>query len=781
MALAKKISLSVHDLVDFLFRTGDIDNRVFNQDSMNRGSEIHATYQRKRTGNYYAEYYLKNILEIDGFTITLEGKADGIIMDKAPIIEEIKSAVIDLNEFYHKNEKWHLSQAICYAYMFLKERNIANCVIKLTYISQIDESSSEHRYTYTIKELEKEVHVYLHDYLSFYINIYNHRVARNDSAKKIIFPFKRMRKGQEQFITLANKVAQNGGIAFIEAPTGIGKTISALYPFVASFKDDNNEKIFYLTAKNTGKDAAYLASSLLINSGAKINVIYITAKEKICMCPGASCNPNECPFAKDYYTKLREAITYALNTNCLYNSDEIKKITDRFHICPFEFSLDLSLYMDIIIADYNYFFDPIVHLQRYFEADAHNYLVLVDEAHNLHDRALDMYSESLSYSLFTAFKNDYRFANKRLKNAVKRVDNIFLNELAKYDKGNHIIDDISHETHLALLNLYNNINEYLKENEFHPTDESIAFSRRLNRFLKLYDDKSDSDALFIEKSSDSEVTINLLCLDASKRIRDCLELVKAAVLFSATLSPFTYFVDVLGGKEDDDKLLLPSPFPSENFKLIIDPISVKYKDRDRTLSEVITHLDAFINTKRGNYLIFAPSFEYLEKLTPHFMKKRYQEIYIQNKEMDDREKKEFIAHFTDKKEKSVIGLAVLGGAFSEGIDLVADSLIGVAIIGVGMPTLNFKRDLMKEYYSQNEIHNGFSYAYKHPGMNKVNQAVGRLIRSESDIGAALLIDERYLTNSYRHLFKNEWQDYEVAFKKDDIINTLNAFWLNHKH
>lgn len=775
MNITKELHLSVHDLVDFLLRTGDIDNRIYNQDTMSRGSEIHATYQSRKIGDRVSEYYLKTSVEVDDFIIYLDGRADGIYLKETPIIEELKSTVEDLDSYYKKNEEWHLGQAITYAYMFLKEKKVNQCEIILTYISQITDERKDHKYKFTYQEVEKKVISYVKQYLKFYLNIYEHKVKRNDSSRLLTFPFKSMRKGQKNFITLTSEIMSLGGVAFIEAPTGIGKTISALYPSVKSFSETSNDKIFYLTAKNTGKDAAYLACSTLVNHGLDVGVIYITAREKICACPGASCNPDECPFAKGYYTKLKQALMDAVKSKKLYNVEEIKKITDKYKICPFEFSLDLSIYMDIVIADYNYFFDPIVHLERYFEVDASNYVVLVDEAHNLLDRASEMYSETISYSLFKECKSDYRFAEKSLKRAFTRVNKLFQRNLEENEIGSKVIDDIEHETYLAFTSLSNNISNFLKENSFHPSDASIDFSRRLNRFLKLYDIHSEADAIYIEKNSEDNISLNLLCLDPSQRIRESLNLVKGGVLFSATLSPMDYYKNVLGGEVRDKDLILPSPFPKENFKLMLAPAALKYKDRDKSLNQVIDYIKAFINSKKGNYLIYSPSFEYMEKLKSYFVSDDTHEVIYQNKEMNDTEKNIFISHFLKRKNKSVVGFSVVGGAFAEGIDLVADSLIGVAVIGVGLPTISFKRNLIKEYYDHKEI-NGFSYAYKHPGMNKVSQAVGRLIRSETDIGAALLIDDRYLTNEYRRLFKNEWQDYEVATSSKEIQTILNKFY-----
>lgn len=776
MKITKELNLSVHDLIDFLFRTGDIDNRVYNQDTMNRGTLIHANYQKLRMGDYLNEYYLKTSFEVDDFSINLEGRADGIYNRDIPIIEELKSTVDDLNNFYNKNKNWHLSQAITYAYMFLKEKHKEKCIIRLVYISQIDDKNETYDFPYDFKTLNELMISYLKDYLSFYQNILDHQIKRNESINKLSFPFTSYRKGQKELIKFVGEAIANHKNAFIEASTGIGKTMSVIYPSIKAIVSNNVEKIFYLTAKNTGKDAAYAACSILKNDGLDTGVIYITAKEKICACPGASCNPDECSFAKDYYTKLKSALLNAIKKKTLFNVNEIKKITDEYHICPFEFSLDLSMYMDIVIADYNYFFDPIVHLERYFDVDASNDVVLIDEAHNLVDRSREMYSEILDFEQFKRMKLDYRLVlNRALKRSFSRVNKLFKSQLDKYEIGYHKINDISHETYLAFVNLFNNLNNYHQENSFHPSENSITFSRSLNRFIKLYDNHQDSDALFINKSSEENVSLHLMCLDPSERIKHSLNNVHSSILFSATLTPFNYYKNVLGEKENDLEMLISSPFPKNNFQLILASAKIKYKDRDSSLNKVINYIKTFINYKKGNYLIFSPSFEYLEKLKTYFASNEKQEIFFQKKEMDDYERSLFVKRFLEKHHQSVCGFGVVGGAFAEGIDLVADSLIGVIVIGVGLPTISYERNLIKDYYQSKEL-SGFSYAYKMPGINKVSQAVGRLIRSEKDVGAALLIDDRYLTNEYRKLFKKEWNNYEVVMNEEELHQVLKKFY-----
>ena len=770
--LDKIINLSVHELVDFLFRPGDIDTRVFNLETMSKGNQLHLAYQKRKIGNCLNEYYLTTTEIIDDFKAVIEGKADTIRSGNIPIIEEIKSTVEDLESHIKKYQKWHLAQAICYGYMYLKENHQNDCVIKLVYISQSSDEKKEIEFNYNFDKLYKKVKEYISNYLVFYKEIYNQKNERNNSAKNLKFPYEKYRKGQKDFISLGSKIAKDGGVAFIEAPTGIGKTISSLYPFVKSFEYEDNDKIFYLTAKNTGKDAAYDACKLMIDKGLNARAIYITAREKICSSMGRACNQDECPYAKNYYDKLNEVLAFSIKNKKLFNAKTIKEISEKFQICPFEFSLDLSQYCDIVIADYNYFFDPISHLQRYFDSYAKNYLIIVDEAHNLLDRASNMYSEKISYALVCASEQDYRFGSKKLKKSFSRLRKIF--ESINLDEDYKLLDDIEHEMYLAINNLSYNISEFSKDSKFHPSLESIDLSRRLNRFLKLYENKEESDVLYFSKSN-GDITLNLLCLDPSSRIRDSINSVKSALLFSATLTPIEYYRTVLGSEIQDHELIIPSPFPKENFKLLIAPAKMKYKDRDFSLNQVISYIDSFISTKKGNYIIYSPSFEYLEKLKPHFKSNETFDVIYQNRDMDDKEKMLFLNCFKLKNQKSIVGFCVLGGAFSEGIDLVADSLIGVVIIGVGLPTISFERNLIKEYYAKKEM-NGFSYAYKHPGMNKVSQAVGRLIRSETDIGAAMLIDDRYFYNEYKNLFKNEWKDYTKVTSGVQIKNILKKFF-----
>ncbi len=775
-----ELVLSVHQLVDFLLRTGDIDNRIYNQETMQEGTFLHAMHQSKQGRNYMAEYPLKERFSFQGIDIVLEGRADGIYFDgQEYVVEEIKSTIVNLDDYFLSQKEWHLGQAKCYALMFAHERNIDNVNIKLTYYHQLDKNRLVKGFHYSVSELEADVNALFEEYLNFYRFIIERTIKRNRSAAELEFPFDDFRSGQRQMSKYCYAVAQNGGTLFVEAPTGIGKTISALYPSVKSFAGEENEKIFYLTAKNSGKEMALDTCCMLIEHGLEASPIVITAKEKICFCPGKACNPDECPYAKDYYTNIRKVLEYSLKNYQIFDFNTIQEIAGHYAICPFEFSLDLSLFADIIICDYNYFFDPIVHLQRYFDEDASDKIVLVDEAHNLIERGRKIYSASLNYRLYKKVQHSLSQLNhKKMKNALKRISKMF-NEFKVLDNGDHQIGYLE-QTHL------NGIEAFLLASKdvarlHHDfvTEELKDFSMELNKFFRLYDYFDESFVLYVSKTGEKDLSINLFCLDPSAHLKMSFDKVKAKTIFSATLSPSEYYIKSIGGSKNDAFLQLPSPFDPTHLKMMVAPkISVKYKNRGETLDEVATYVKTLVNSKIGNYFLYVPSYEYLDSIYPLLEDENY-DLLVQNREMTDGDKENFLTAFEDHPQRTKVGLAVVGGAFGEGIDLVSDRLIGVVVVGVGMPQICYERNLIRDYFNKGDKE-GYNFAYLYPGMNKVMQAVGRVIRGDNDKGIALLIDERYLTKSYRDLFRSEWKDYSVITSKEDLKEECENFWRNNK-
>ena len=776
--MEKKLLLSVHQLVDFLLRTGDIDNRIYNSATMQEGTLIHAMYQSRQGDNYVSEYNLIETFDVFDFKVTLEGRADGII-DKGntAIIDEIKSTIVDLDEYYHEQRQWHLGQAKCYALMYAHAKHYDSISIRLTYIHQVDKSTLVKTFDYLTSELEKEIQYLLEEYVEFFTVLFNRKIKRNETAGNIKFPYGKFREGQKELAKYSFGIAQNGGILFAEAPTGIGKTVSTLFPCVKAFANTENEKIFYLTAKNSGKEMAFNTANLLIEKGLEASAIEILAKDKVCFCPGKACNPDECPYAKGYYTKIRKVLVDSIKNRKTFTTEDITDIATHNAICPFELSLDLSLYMDIIICNYNYFFDPIVYLKRFFDTDASNMVVLVDEAHNLVERGRDMYSASISSFRFEQVKRSLRhFDYKSYKKAQTKMSKFFSN-YKDYPIGDTAIEFFD-SGEIAAMNNYlvacANVN---KNHHDVVTEEFTDFYLELNKFIKLLDYCDETFALYVSKKDEDDIKINLFCIDPSKHLRSTLNQVKGKVIFSATLSPANYYLDVIGGDKTHPLLNLPSPFNKKHMKVLVAPkISVRYKNRQDTATKVADYIKEFVSHKIGNYFIYVPSYEYLQMLVPLLQSEEY-ELLVQEKDMSEIEKEMFLSCFIDKPKKTMLGVAVLGGAFSEGIDLVGERIIGVAIVGVGIPQICFERDIIRNYFDKTEK-KGYEYAYISPGINKVMQALGRVIRSETDRGVALLIDDRYLTKPYQVIFKNMYSNYEVVTSKEDIKEQVENFWSN---
>jgi len=778
--MEKSLIISVHQLVDFLLRSGDIDERVFNRSSMQEGSRIHSSYQAKQSENYMSEYPLRRTFSVSDILVTLEGRADGIIKKSNGefIIDEIKSTVIDLKEFYEENLDWHLGQAKCYALMFVLEQNLSFIHVRLTYIRQGKEKDKRiEEFTFSKEELEQYVLSLIEDYLDFYNIIFTFQKERADTIKTLNFPFDNFRKGQREVAKYAYSIAKSGGKLFVEAPTGIGKTMSMIFPFLKALGEDDEAKLFYLTAKTPGKEAAYNAIELLKAKGLKLKDLVITAKEKICLNDKCNCNPDECPFAQGYYSKIQGVLKYALLNYSTFDLKTILSLSKENQICPFEFQLDLSLFCDAIICDYNYLFDPISYLKRFFDQDSSHCLALIDETHNLIDRSKEMHSSSISEYKFEKAKKSLRHVkNTSLKNQLRKISKLFIEFKECYLEENNVVENFDDDTYKIFTSFTNFYTDFSKNNHKLLTSELTDFYLDVNRFLKISELFSDKFMAYFERKDDF-INLHIQCLDASHFIGRISDSIKASVFFSATMSPMNYYVDTLGGKFDmDPHLILQSPFNKDHLKILIAPkVSIKYKNRATSYVQVAEYIKSFISSKIGNYFIYSPSYEYMNNLLDCLELTDDFNAFVQEKEMSDLEKKQFLDKFAPNPEKTTLGFLVLGGAFSEGIDLISDRLIGAVIIGIGMPKINFVSDTIAEYYKAQEKP-GYDYAYLNPGMNKVQQAVGRVIRSEDDIGAVLLIDERYMYNQYKDLFRTEWTDYQVVYTPDEVKKTLDKFF-----
>lgn len=776
----KQIELSVHELVDFVLRKGDIDSRSFNSMTMQEGTRIHNIYQSKQGSNYLKEYPLKGIFSYEDSLVYLSGRSDGIILEEVPIIEEIKSTNRDLNSFFKENEEWHLGQAICYGYLYAIEKGLDKVKIRLTYISQLNNDILKKNYCYKTDELLTKIHQYFDVYFQFARIIETRKNKRNESLNKLRFPFSNTREGQMQLIDFTKEAIENADSRFAEASTGIGKTMATIYSTLSYLKEDKLDKVFYLCPKNTNFDNAAKALEILNKEGYLLSFTEIRARSK--MCPyklEKACNPDDCPLTVGYYSKLKDVLRDCLVHENLLNSEIIDKYAKKYDVCPFELSLDFSVYTDFVVCDYNYAFHPISYLRRFFEVPDKTYRIfaLVDEAHNLIDRARDMFTVTFSEEDYKNLKKELKgYRNPEINKILRKINqDLRLFKQFEFNDQPIILEQLDSKFIQHITKLRSEINVLETDNPKLKLKKGKDFLIDLYIFIVINDLLNDGFKIILDNKYDN-LTIKLFCIDPSSFINKSLFHFLGTLFFSATLTPIDYFQKVNLNRDGFKTISLPSPFNPNNFFLIInDNISIKYKDRDKTLEEVVKEINIFVSKKVGNYLIFVPSFEYSRKIEKYFINDS--RFVFQTATMTNKDKDDFLANFKENPQESRVGVCVISGSFAESIDLTGDRLIGVVVVGVGLPQVNFENNLVKDFYIQKEM-NGYEFAYMNPGINKVLQALGRVIRTQNDKGSALIIDSRYAQLHYFSVLKDRYKNYTKIKDSNGLIKALNSFYKN---
>ena len=776
----KQIELSVHELVDFVLRKGDIDSRSFNSMTMQEGTRIHNIYQSKQGSNYLKEYPLKGIFSYEDSLVYLSGRSDGIILEEVPIIEEIKSTNCDLNSFFKENEEWHLGQAICYGYLYAIEKGLDKVKIRLTYISQVNNDILKKNYCYKTDELLTKIHQYFDVYFQFARIIETRKNRRNESLSELRFPFSNAREGQMELIDFTKQAIESADSRFAEASTGIGKTMATIFSTLSYLKEDKLDKVFYLCPKNTNFDNAAKALEILNKEGYLLSYTEIRARSK--MCPyklEKACNPDDCPLTVGYYSKLKDVLKDCLVHENLLNSEIIDKYAKKYDVCPFELSLDFSVYTDFVVCDYNYAFHPISYLRRFFEVPDKTYRIfaLVDEAHNLIDRARDMFTVTFSEEDYKNLKKELKgYRNPEINKILRKINqDLRLFKQFEFNDQPIILEQLDSKFIQHITKLRSEINVLETDNPKLKLKKGKDFLIDLYKFIVINDLLNDVFKIILANKYDN-LTIKLFCIDPSSFINKSLFHFLGTLFFSATLTPIDYFQKVNLNRDGFKTISLPSPFNPNNFFLIInDNISIKYKDRDKTLEEVVKEINIFVSKKIGNYLIFVPSFEYSRKIEKYFINDS--RFVFQTTTMTNKDKDEFLANFKENPQESRIGVCVISGSFAESIDLTGDRLIGVVVVGVGLPQVNFENNLVKDFYIQKEM-NGYEFAYMNPGINKVLQALGRVIRTQKDKGSALIIDSRYAQSHYFSVLKDRYKNYTKIKDSNGLIKALNSFYKN---
>lgn len=774
------IRISVRSLVEFILREGDIDNRVsgsMEKDAMLLGGKIHRKIQSRMGTNYTAEVPLKIQMPCDGFVLQIEGRADGVLKDDGKVlIDEIKGILRSL-EHLEAPVPVHLAQAKCYAYIYAVQNSLKCIDVQMTYCQMETEEIRRFCQEFEFQELQtwfQDLVIQYEKWAKFEIEWRN---VRNDSIRQIEFPFP-YREGQRDLVASVYRTILRKKKLFIQAPTGVGKTMATVFPAVRAVGEGLGEKIFYLTAKTIMRTVAEQAFSLLKEKGLLYKTITLTAKEKICFCEEAECNPDACPYAKGHFDRVNDAVFDLITHSGDWSREVLEEQAKKHMVCPFEMSLDVSDWADAVICDYNYAFDPQAHLKRFFsESGKGEYLFLIDEAHNLVERGREMYSASLYKEDLLEVRKMVKAEDPKLAKGLSECNQQFL-ELKRECEHYQILKSVSHIA-LKLMNVLSKLEDYLEEcKDAEKKKRVLDFYFAVRSFLNIHDIMDENYVIFSEMMEDGRFQIKLFCVNPAVNLQNYLEQGNSTIFFSATLLPVHYYKKLLSVEKDDYAVYAHSSFPQENkFLFIGTDVSTRYTRRgESTYQRFARYIAVMAEQKKGNYMAFFPSYRFLEEVHTCFLECVDHEVdsICQVSYMDEEQREEFLEEFEQEREKSLVAFCVMGGIFSEGIDLTDDKLIGAVIAGTGLPQVCTEREILKQYFNAADM-DGFDYAYLYPGMNKVLQSAGRVIRTESDRGVILLLDDRFRAMRYREVFPREWQQYQLGSVKN-LEQEIRTFW-----
>ena len=779
----KNIKITARDIVNFIYSGGDLTNEFQSNKRALEGIESHSYLQNKYHEGDQKEVSIETLFEDGDYSFYITGRMDGLLKENNKlIIEEIKSTKTDLNLIEIDTRPEHLMQVKMYAYMYIKKHNLKSINVRLTYIVIEGYETKSFNKRYNDSQLTKFFTKTIEEYVKW-LEIYNkHQQDKLKSIEGLVFPFEEYREGQYKFMGAIYQTLVKKDILYSIAPTGIGKTVGSLYSALKTIKNEK-EKIFYLTAKNAGKKIVIDTVNLLKEKGLVCKTTVINSKETMCLMDKVDCDPEICPYAKGFFSRLREAVNDIFVHNDVYDMKLIKDYATYHSICPHEFSLELSNYSDLVICDYNYAFDPRVHLIRYFEDDYYTPKLLIDEAHNMVDRSRNMYSSSLNKSTLTTLRKASNKIKPPIKNNVQKILD-YLNKFIldnEIEKSQFYYQDDLDITFLNLVEVITNkLERILSENKkFGKRDIILECYFELLQFVRI-SDYYNQNYKYIIKTVDDDIIVTLSCLDASSYILETINnRVSGVALFSATLFPLDYYVKLITNGVGKT-INIPSPFPQEHLGLFVDDsTSTRYRDRPRSIPNIIDSIYAIAETKIGNYIIFFPSYFYLNMVLEEFNTDDY-EILVQTRKMSSYQRNQMLNEFNEISLKSRIGFFVLGGSFSEGIDYIGEMLSGVLVVGVAMPQYNKYNELLRSHFDE-ESNQGFDYAYTYPGMNKVIQAVGRVIRTNHDIGIAVLFDDRYSHAKYKTLFPKNWNHYKQIGEGQYLQSYIADFWEKQKN
>lgn len=774
------IRISVRNLVEFILRSGDLESggTAADKEAMLKGSRLHRKIQKQMGSHYQPEVILKKEIEYEDLILRVEGRADGIFtQDDKVCIDEIKGVYKNL-ELMEEPVPVHRAQALCYAWIYLDEHELEEIDVQMTYAHLDTEVIKRFRETLSREELKKwyqELTDSYHKWLAYQLEW---RKKRNQSMESLEFPFT-YRKGQREMVAGIYHAISKKEQIFIQAPTGVGKTMSAVFPAVRSIGEGKAETLFYLTARTITRTVAQDAFEILRKNGLLFKVVTITAKEKLCFCEKPECDPEKCPYAKGHYDRINDAVYELWTTEQSFNRETILRHAEKWQVCPFEMTLDLAIWMDGVICDYNYVFDPNVYLKRFFgENVSGNYLFLIDEAHNLVDRGREMYSASICLEDTMQVRKFIKpYSQKLWKKLGKVVSQ--LKELQNSCDSWQVQENAG-VLPISLLAVQGEMDQLLEEPPSQEVvDEILDFYFTVRDFLNISELVDENYVVYTAVGEDGKFYMKLFCVNPAENLQKCLDKGISTVFFSATLLPLMYYRKMLSTRSENFGIYVESPFEQKNRCLLIcRDVSSRYTRRGyeeyRKIAEYIAKMSW---QKKGNYMVFFPSYKLMEDVYQIYQDEfssGWVRCISQHSAMTEKEREEFLEEFAEENDDTLVGFCVMGGIFSEGIDLIGDRLIGAAVVGTGLPQVKCEREILKEYYDA-KGEQGFDYAYRYPGMNKVLQAAGRVIRTKEDEGAILLMDERFAERDYRTLFPREWNDADSC-RLENVEQKLGSFW-----
>ena len=846
----QELHTSVRNLVEFILRGGDIDNRSGRMitDAMMEGSKIHRKIQRSMGEDYQAEVPLALTIEAEEYMLVIEGRADGIAYGEFPnqnsekeaytqdtfldrtgkseemvYIDEIKGvyrnvATMEAPVYVHK------AQAMCYAYTYALQNHLDQIGVQMTYCNLDTEDVKLFQEVFAWDALADWFGNLIAEYRKWADWQIMWRRKRQESIQNLEFPYP-YREGQRKLVGDVYRTIRRGKNLFLQAPTGVGKTISTIFPAVKAVGEELADRIFYLTAKTITATVAKETFGLLREQGYQAKIIQLTAKEKLCLCGNTAieqeaadqdnpypdfpqikleCNPQNCPYAKGHFDRVNDAVFELLQASDLFTREEILAQARKHRVCPFELSLDVATWCDNILCDYNYVFDPNVYLKRFFQdSSKEKYLFLVDEAHNLVDRSREMYSATLYKEDILAVKKIMKPHNQAIARTLDKCNKAMLD--FKRECENYSVCESVGVLTFYLMRLVSQMEEFFeKPREFPDKKTVLDFYFELRNFVNIYDLVDENYVIYDEMQEDGRFMIKLFCVDPSKNLQKCIDKSVSTIFFSATLLPINYYKRLLSTKEDNYAIYAQSTFDETQRLLAFGrDVSTKYTRRGPAEYEKIArYIRAAIRSKKGNYMVFFPSYKMMQDVYDVFVRVERESdtrngvavsdeqniaeesleesltIIMQHSNMNEAEREEFLQAFEQEDGGTLVAFCVMGGIFGEGIDLKNDRLIGAVIVGTGLPQISNEREILKQYYDKQGL-SGFDYAFRYPGINKVLQAAGRVIRTQEDRGIIVLLDERFLQSDYNALYPREWKN-RIVGNVETVDAEICKFWENTK-